>query len=766
MKKFLLSLFLVLAMVLVAVATAGQRIQRGWVIAELASSLALLNQAQTQANESSPPACGPPSYSCSSDGTDPKPLCTDCRLVPVPDMSAQPNAVWFDKIFSTRGDGNQVVRCSYPGMAGNNASFNIGSGGSGDSNVIGKAGGSPLTYRLIIGAYPFTYTPDPVHPTCEPTYRPIESYPVGDGSFSWVTPHLYYFFGAYNFKIKTLDLGSPTPPKPNPIADFRQILPRTGPDWPGPDHATELGTIIQPRSNNPGKYLYQATCPPKETACSPGKTGATVPTFKQNLLGKMVDGTVLWRNIGVGFKNSATWTVVGGVSTDDDVFVKAFSDAGGQGGPGSIFVAAYKRSANTFYLYNVGTGIISYFKCVGGSDFTCSGGHWTETILGMTSLPDRYVLHNVKINKNGQWVVIVQEDCRFDTCSVVPGSYGPYLWQISTTEAKVNKITSRPYGHWTEGFSLFANADADPGVRMTGRTFAKPEDRFSLNHGYMPKIVAEGFDIHPSWNYNDGSDTTPICTATAAMDWPYATPWENEVICYGTNPEPSCASSGHALCRTVVKRFFHTYNPGTCNQEDGFWGCWGIGAFSQDGKYYAVTSNWADTLGSTSQGGHGPGSCRGGFNFQRNHAYQVGEVFEPSNGTNPHPNSGFNVFKVTVAGSSSDYPKGAWPSGWSSRQNARQGYHRVGDLILPHVHNPCNHAFQVSVGGSANGSKPPDWQKAYGYRDSCRAVTTGEKIEDGKITWTDMGEYVLGTMHLAGLGRDDCRSDVFIGALN
>jgi hypothetical protein len=29
-----------------------------------------------------------------------------------------------------------------------------------------------------------------------------------------------------------------------------------------------------------------------------------------------------------------------------------------------------------------------------------------------------------------------------------------------------------------------------------------------------------------------------------------------------------------------------------------------------------------------------------------------------------------------------------------------------------------------------------------------------------------MGEYVLGSMHLANMGKDDCRSDVFIGTLN
>ena len=41
--------------------------------------------------------------------------------------------------------------------------------------------------------------------------------------------------------------------------------------------------------------------------------------------------------------------------------LNAFSDAGGQGGVGAIFVAVYKRSSNTYFLYNVGTGIISYF---------------------------------------------------------------------------------------------------------------------------------------------------------------------------------------------------------------------------------------------------------------------------------------------------------------------------------------------------------------------------------------------------------------------
>jgi hypothetical protein len=714
--------------------------------------------------------CGPPDYRCSYDGTDPKPLCADCALPPVPDMSARPNAVSYDKTFGMNA-GNQIVRCTYPETnEGNNHVYVIGSGGSGDSHVIGKAGGLPLSYRLIVGdthgtGYPFTYVPDAEHPKCFPTYLPMSSFRIGDGSFSWQTPHLYFSFG--NFKVKALDLGNSKPPKPIPLVDFQQILPRDGPDWPGASQAVALGSIIRPRNNNAGKYIYQATCGGQHPDCAPGVTASTAPVFTQKVMTNTPDGTVRWRNIGVGFNGAPNWTTIGGLSEDDDVFAEGFSDAGGQGGVGAIFVTAYKRSTNTYYLFNVGTGVISYFNCIGGAGHACSGGAWKQTILGITSLPDRFLLHNVKINKNGEWVVIVLEECRFNTCYIIPGSLGPYLWKLSTTETKVNKVTAHPYGHWTEGFQIFANMDGDPGVRISGRTFAAPENVLPLNNTVYPPLVTQGMDAHPSWNYNDGSDTTPICTATAGFDWPYTIPWENEVVCYGTNPEPLCSTPGHGLCRNVVKRFFHTYNPATCDQNDGFWGCWGIGALTQDGKYYAFTSNWGDTLGSTSSGGHGPGSCRGGFNFQTNHQYQAGDVFEPSNGTNSHANSAFNVFQVTVSGKSDRYPRGPWPTGWRLKQKPWQGYYENGETILPRAHNPCNHAFQVTGGaGTPNGSHTPDWQKVYSYAGSCSSATTGSKVVDGGVTWTDIGEYVLGTMHLANFGRDDCRSDVFIGTLN
>src|SRR5271157_476243 len=759
MKKFVFTLVPIAFLAALALGGSGGKLKSSAIFA--------------QANGLDRAQCGPPNYACSYDGPDPKPLCTDCALPTVPDMSAEPNAVWYDNMFGLSGKGNQIVRCTYPDMNGEGkGSFAIGFGGSGDTNAIGKAGGSPPSYRLIVWFFPFTYTPDPAHPTCHPTYK--TTYRVAEGSFSWVTPHLYYAFGGSYYQVNAIDLGGPTPPPRIPIIDFQQILPRTGPDWPGANQQVALGAIIAPHGNNQGNYLYQATCTLNQKTCSIARTGAAVPSFSQTVMSDTPDGTVTWRNIGPGFNGPSPWSVVGGVSKDDDVFVKAFSDDGGQGGPGAIFVAAYKRSTNIYYFYNVGTGILSYFTCSGGSGYNCSGGSWNQTILGMTNLPDRFLLHNLKVNKSGEWVVLEQDSCRFESCSTIPGGPGIYFWHLSTATASVTKITSHPWGHFTEGFNLFANQNGESDVNLNGRSFAKPDDQFPLNYFIynwhlrsLPRT--EGLEAHPSWNYNDGSDTTPVCTATAGFDWPYVIPWENEVVCYGTNPNPDCSTAGHGLCRTQVKRFFHTFNPATCDQYDGFNSCYGIGALSQDGKYYAFTSNWGDTLGSVESGGQGPGSCVGGFNSQRNHLYEVGDVFEPSNGTgNGHPNPGFTVFRVTVSGSSSNYPNGPWPRAWMLKHDAADGFYQDGDIILPNIkRNPCNHAFQVtSGGGTANGSKLLDWQNAYGYSGSCQSVTTGQKVIDGGITWTDIGEYVLGTMHLANMGRDTCRSDVFIGELN
>jgi len=433
-------------------------------------------------------------------------------------------------------------------------------------------------------------------------------------------------------------------------------------------------------------------------------------------------------------------------------------------------VAAYKRSTNVYYLYNVGTGIISYLSCQGGRGYNCSGGSWAHMIAGVSNLPDRFQLHNLKVSKNGKWVLLEQEACAFQTCTSIPGGGpGMFVWELSTTTANVRKIMVLPWGHWTTGFELLVNQNGNRGENLTGRAFGSLNDPFLLNYYPFVLPISAGMAAHPSWNSNDGSDTTPVCTATAGLDWPYIIPWENEVICFGTNPNPDCSSAGHGACRTTVKRFFRTYNPATCDQDNDFNGCQAIGALSADGKYYAFTSNWGDTLGSTSRGGDGPGSCRGGFNFQRNHFYKAGDVFEPAHDIGDgHPNPSFNVFEVTVAGSSPSYPPRAWPNGWWPRQNAAWGFYSNGDTILPRTlpDNPCNHSFQVTAGGKASGSRRPVWKDVYGYQGSCSSVTTGAKVVDGGITWTDMGEYVLGTLHLANLGRDDCRSDVFIGALN
>jgi hypothetical protein len=389
-------------------------------------------------------------------------------------------------------------------------------------------------------------------------------------------------------------------------------------------------------------------------------------------------------------------------------------------------------------------------------------------VVGMASPPDRYLIHDAKVTKRGRFVVLVQDSCRFDTCSIVPGGPGLYIWDLDSPNASVNKVTTNPWGHWTQGFDLLLNQNGDPGINLNARPYTDPDHDFALNYFSFHLADSQGLDAHPSWNYDDGADNSPVCTATMGFDWPYIQPWQNEVICYGTNPNPDCGTAGHQICRNKVKRFFHTYNPATCNDNENFSSCWGVGALSSDGQYYAFTSNWGDTLGSITKGGHGPRSCTGGFNFQLSHSYRAGDIFEPMN-YGEHTNSRFNVFQVTVAGSSSNYPPGAWPKAWLPKQNDAQAHYVNGDVILPLMapNNPCNHSFQViSGGGGPNSSNAPIWKNAYGYNGSCNSVTTGAKITDGGVTWLDIGEYVLGTMRLANIGRDDCRSDVFIGVLN
>src|SRR5579863_8382617 len=308
-RKLTLTLSLLMAASPVFVAAQGVAVNESSTPGEPTPASGIVAKTSDQ-DTALPLQCGPPDYKCSYDGIDPSPLCMDCALPNVPDMSVEPNAVSYDKTFGSNG-GNQIVRCTYPDMNdGNNHIYVIGSGGSGDSHVMGKPGGSPPTYRLIIGdthgvAFPFTFTPDPVRPKCQPTYKPIWNYSIGDGSFSWVTPHLYYEF--VNSRVKALDLGSPKPPKPIPVANFQQILPRDGPDWPGPSQTISLGTIIKPRGNNVGKFLYQATCPASDRKCSSLTTGIGVPAFNQDVMTNTADGTVRWRNIGAGFNNPATW---------------------------------------------------------------------------------------------------------------------------------------------------------------------------------------------------------------------------------------------------------------------------------------------------------------------------------------------------------------------------------------------------------------------------------------------------------------------------
>src|SRR5579863_3733868 len=121
--------------------------------------------------------------------------------------------------------------------------------------------------------------------------------------------------------------------------------------------------------------------------------------------------------LGSGY--SATWTEFGETSKypADQVFVTAFSNAGGQGT--GFDIAAYKVGSGCSHL-NTATGVVT--------------GDWGTT--GTVGIPDRFYLHNVKISKDGQWAIVAHQQC----------TIFPNITSISLTSNVVTVVLSSAAG--------------------------------------------------------------------------------------------------------------------------------------------------------------------------------------------------------------------------------------------------------------------------------------------------------------------------------
>jgi len=255
-----------------------------------------------------------------------------------------------------------------------------------------------------------------------------------------------------------------------------------------------------------------------------------------------------------------TWKGEGGVSGDDTVFGMAYSNAGNQGT--AVYVAAYKTGSGCSVL-NTQTGQV--------------GGDWGSK--GTINITDRWTIHNAKLSKDGNWMVIVATSCLSSTCQV-----SPYFWQIGTTNISSCSDGGACGGHWTEGYTHWVNNDNSPMSSQQMRSFAQSASVNFLTNSYPPNIMPP-FDQHQSWNNVDPADSLPFLSTTWSTTSPFPAPWYNEIIAVAADGSGKTWRFAHSFITARSHRFSTEY---------------AIGTVSQDGKFLIFSSDWMGKLGSES----------------------------------------------------------------------------------------------------------------------------------------------------------------------
>jgi Putative Ig domain len=267
---------------------------------------------------------------------------------------------------------------------------------------------------------------------------------------------------------------------------------------------------------------------------------------------------------------TAQWIDEGGVSGDDTVFGVAYSNSGGQGT--GIYVVTYKVGSGCSML-NTQTGQVS--------------GDWG--LQGKINIADRWTIHNVKLSKDGNWMVIVSTTCLSPTCATQP-----YFWQIGTTTVNSCGDGGSCSGHWTEGYSHWVNNDNSPMANQVIRLFS-PATSVGNLIGSFPAGITVPFDQHQSWNNVDPNDSVPFLSTTWSTTSPFPAPWYNEVIAVAADGSGTTWRFAHTFITTRSQRFSTQY---------------AIGSVSQDGRFFLLSSDWMGTLGSES----GSATCTIGTN--------------------------------------------------------------------------------------------------------------------------------------------------------
>jgi hypothetical protein len=321
-----------------------------------------------------------------------------------------------------------------------------------------------------------------------------------------------------------------------------------------------------------------------------------------------------------GVNGVLQWHAIGGVGSSDKIFAASYSP-GTQNSASQV--VAWNKSTGFCYLYDAAAGTVTQYP---GS-----------ISLGSVTTPDRYTVHNVKLDPSGTWLVVIAGNC-------IVGSCQAHAWKIGTTTVKACAISCG--GHFTETTEGWLNTDNRPGdVYLQTQILFRSWDNFdTTNNGDLTPLVAERPAIPLTWGThpsakNDilGDQRLPVFNCIYSPDASMSFPWQSEIVAYSQ-------SNGE------MYRFGHSFNS---NFESVFQSEYCIGAASSKGNFYAFPSDGEGTFGSTQDGG--VDCLLGGPPPMSSHDYALHNLITVTTGLAP-------VFEVTTAGTSGTVSP-SWPSG-------------------------------------------------------------------------------------------------------
>ena len=407
------------------------------------------------------------------------------------------------------------------------------------------------------------------------------------------------------------------------------------------------------------------------------------------------DNGLVWANVG-SFMAPSAWTYSSAISTSVDSrrYGEALStntygsllakmpygglgETAGQQGTG-IWAVVYDDSANSYLLYNTATGIISKWSCVGGSGSECDGGKLHYFTVGQVGVSCREAIHSFSLGLSGRYAVVsisdytANEPCQFVDAKSDRQNALDLNWDLETDPSSdpdwaANVVTLGVIQHIATGDRYHASNMSVPAEGTYGGLESISDPRVDLPTWIVepcettakwlesattnPPCYSGWFDMHVGWADNaDGTDDVPACGShtgyssngmNIAIGIPYTSAFANEAICFPTRTDANSPKRAWRLSHT-----FHSQS----NRD--FDTRFAVSSVSQDGRFFAWSSDWTDpngtgTLGSTS----GQASCRGGYPWRTKQYYPAGAYVAPNGGMKGIDNL-YGVFQAQNSGTS------------------------------------------------------------------------------------------------------------------